>query len=49
MAIDATTTDVSLSAHVGKRLPLIDLQGEITRRGPAALRKLERLVKTHVD
>lgn len=35
---------VTLSALVGKRLPFLDLQGEIERRGPAALRALERLV-----
>jgi hypothetical protein len=37
-------SDVSLSALVGKRLPFFDLQGEIERRGPAALRRLESLV-----
>jgi carbon monoxide dehydrogenase subunit G len=38
-------SDVTLAAHVGKRLPFVDLQGEIERRGPAALRALERIVR----
>jgi hypothetical protein len=38
-------SDVTLAAHVGKRLPLLDLEGEIERRGPAALRALEGLVR----
>jgi hypothetical protein len=38
-------SDVTLAAHVGKRLPFVDLQGEIERRGPAALRALERVVR----
>lgn len=41
----APSSDVTLAAHVGKRLPFVDLQGEIDRRGPAALRALERLVR----
>jgi hypothetical protein len=42
---DPSASDVTLAAHVGKRLPFVDLQGEIARRGPAALRALERLVE----
>jgi carbon monoxide dehydrogenase subunit G len=41
----APASDVTLAAHVGKRLPLLDLEGEIERRGPAALRALKGLVR----
>jgi uncharacterized protein YndB with AHSA1/START domain len=44
---DDGRADVTLSALVGKRLPFLDLQGEIERRGPNALRRLERLVRPH--
>jgi uncharacterized protein YndB with AHSA1/START domain len=40
-------TDVVLHAFVGKRLPFVDLQGEIARRGPAALRRLDAVVTPH--
>jgi carbon monoxide dehydrogenase subunit G len=42
---DPHASDVTLAAHVGKRLPFVDLQGEIERRGPAVLRALEGLVQ----
>lgn len=45
----AAASDVTLAAHVGKRLPFVDLQGEIERRGPAALRALEGLVRDATD
>lgn len=47
LAAAGTATDVVLEAFVGKRLPFVDLQGEIARRGGAALERLERLVRTH--
>lgn len=48
-ADDPGASEVTLAAHVGKRLPFVDLQGEIERRGPAALRGLERLVRGATD
>ena len=35
---------VDLDVRVDKRVPLLDLQRELDRRGPAAVRRLERLV-----